>query len=306
MTALLESAVCPDDPIPNPSNSRQSSKELFIHPQIKTTRRVPHVRCVNLGLAFAGVGFEARGQRGSFPHPEQLPTSLLRSVRLIAVQPPISTIHCKCLYSLANAVLALPMFSSPNNSPTHSCPCALRSHGCHPRQRAGSAFLPSFRLAPFLSFTPSPGRSLVCTEPRRATNPFVIRTYGKCAPNPFRIRTSKTQDLKSFIIRTYKKTGGGGSNSEWGKPILAVALPSPPGPDRAPQVPLPRSRQSARITTVAAIAARRETSPLPAVSNAVRADIGFGIRRLPFPVASRSRQDRDRTRKKAWVHRSKM
>jgi hypothetical protein len=54
-------------------------------------------------------------------------------------------------------------------------------------------------------------------------------------------------------------------------------------------------------------ATRRETYPLPAVSKVVRADIGFGIRRLPRPVASRFQgQPRDRTRKKAWVHRSKV
>jgi len=38
---------------------------------------------------------------------------------------------------------------------------------------------------------------------------FRMRTYEKLACNPFGIRTSKTQDLKSFRIRTYKKRGGG-------------------------------------------------------------------------------------------------
>src|SRR5579885_1718095 len=37
-----------------------------------------------------------------------------------------------------------------------------------------------------------------------------IRTYEKRARNPFRIRTSKSLDLKSFRIRTYRKTPGGG------------------------------------------------------------------------------------------------
>ncbi len=36
-----------------------------------------------------------------------------------------------------------------------------------------------------------------------------IRTYEKRARNPFTICTSKTQDLKSFRIRTYKKTREG-------------------------------------------------------------------------------------------------
>jgi hypothetical protein len=128
----------------------------------------------------------------------------------IAVQPSISTIHCKCLYSLANPVLPFPMFCSPNNSPTPSCPCALRSHGCHPEQSEGSAFLLFIRLARLPSFGPSLGRSAAYPEHRRPTNPFIIRTYGKCASNSFRIRTYKTQDLKPFRIRTYKKTGVGG------------------------------------------------------------------------------------------------
>jgi hypothetical protein len=153
-----------------------------------------------------------RGQTGSFPHSEQLPSSLRRSVLPIAVQPSISIIHCKSIYSLANPVLPFPMFCSPNNFPTPSCPRALRSDGCHPEQTEGSAFLLFLRLAPLPSSTPNLGRSLVYPEPRRAANPFIIRTSGKCAPNPFRIRTYKTQDLKPFRIRTYKKTGVGGTH----------------------------------------------------------------------------------------------
>jgi hypothetical protein len=45
---------------------------------------------------------------------------------------------------------------------------------------------------------------------RRATKPFRIRTYEKCACNFFRIRTSKIQDLKSFRICTYEKRPGEG------------------------------------------------------------------------------------------------
>jgi hypothetical protein len=175
-------------------------------------------------------------------------------------------------------MLPFPMFSSPNTSPTSPCPRAFRSDRCHPEQREGSAFLLFLRLAPLPSFTPSLGRSLVYTEPRRATNPF--------------------------IIRTYKKNQGGGGRIPSETVILGCFFSNPKRSDHAPQVPLRHSRQSARITTVAAIAATRETSPPRSVSNVVRADIGFGIRRLPFPVASRSRQDRERTRKKAWVHRS--
>src|SRR5580704_12884175 len=45
--------------------------------------------------------------------------------------------------------------------------------------------------------------------PRFAPNSFTICTSVKPARNPFRIRTSKTQDLKSFRIRTYEKKGEG-------------------------------------------------------------------------------------------------
>lgn len=70
-----------------------------------------------------------------------------------------------------------------------------------------------------------------------------------------------------------------------------------------PLVPLRHRAQSARIRLVAFGSAARETSPLCPVSKLKRADIGFGGRRTPHPVASRF-PSRDRTRKKAWVHRS--
>jgi hypothetical protein len=51
---------------------------------------------------------------------------------------------------------------------------------------------------------PRPALSLLFTAKSRR-----IRTYEKRTRNPFRMNTSKTLDLKSFRIRTYKKTGGG-------------------------------------------------------------------------------------------------
>jgi hypothetical protein len=45
------------------------------------------------------------------------------------------------------------------------------------------------------------------------TNRFKIRTYTKRTRIPFGIRTSETQDLKSFRIRTYKKTEEGAPGS---------------------------------------------------------------------------------------------
>jgi hypothetical protein len=52
-------------------------------------------------------------------------------------------------------------------------------------------------------------------EPRRAPIPFRIRTYAKPTRNPFTMSTSKTQDLKSFRIRTYEKNPGGRGPLQW-------------------------------------------------------------------------------------------
>jgi hypothetical protein len=50
----------------------------------------------------------------------------------------------------------------------------------------------------------------------------------------------------------------------------------------------------------------RETSPLLLVSNVTRADLGTGNALASSRVATRSQQPGDRTRKKAWVHRSEV
>jgi hypothetical protein len=50
----------------------------------------------------------------------------------------------------------------------------------------------------------------VTSHQSRVTKSFTIRTSTKRARNSRRIRTSKTQDLKPFRIRTYRKTGEGG------------------------------------------------------------------------------------------------
>ena len=60
-----------------------------------------------------------------------------------------------------------------------------------------------------VSFTPRWFHPIL--EQALTTNRFRIRTYAKHTRIPFGIRTSKTQDLKSFRIRTYKKNRGGGS-----------------------------------------------------------------------------------------------
>ena len=56
----------------------------------------------------------------------------------------------------------------------------------------------------------------------------------------------------------------------------------------ASAVPLPPRSRGDTMAFAAPATSRRETYPLCPVSNRMRADIGFGIRRRPNPVARRS------------------
>jgi hypothetical protein len=81
-----------------------------------------------------------------------------RSMLLMSVQPPISTIPCKILYLVANPVLPFPMFSSPAASPTNRSlrPRPSHSHPCHPKHSEGFAFpRPTWPSLGPLLFTPS-------------------------------------------------------------------------------------------------------------------------------------------------------
>ncbi len=114
-----------------------------------------------------------------------------RSIPKMTVQPPISTIHCNSLYSLANLVLPSPMFS--------------------PSSRPLTALSPDFSYRSAFSPCAFSSGSPFKYSPPSLSNLFRIRTYEKLVRNPFRIRTYKTQDLKPFRMNTYKKTGGVGS-----------------------------------------------------------------------------------------------
>jgi hypothetical protein len=94
-----------------------------------------------------------------------LPLSPRRSTPQTTIQPRNSTIPCKILYLLANAVLPFPMFSSPSTSPANRSPRfrPLHSNGCHPEQSEGS---------PSVFF-------LAARHPPLATIPIRIRTYEK-------------------------------------------------------------------------------------------------------------------------------
>ena len=140
-----------------------------------------------------------------------------------AIQPPISTVPCKRLYSSANAMLALPMLTlkksqnrnegslkglRPRRHLSHPAPCRLCTGG------PLGAFLSVIPVAPLdHARTISRRKRLpllpITSHQSQISKSFGIRTSTKCVRNSFRIRTSKTEDLKSFRIRTYRKSGVG-------------------------------------------------------------------------------------------------
>jgi hypothetical protein len=104
------------------------------------------------------------------------------------------------------------------------------------------------------------------TNPRNP-NPLYALLHNSCTPRgwgaPYR---------SGSAIRGCRPSGSGSR-------VKGHAL-------KDPQVPLRRNPQSARITGVSAWCSPGNISA-PAVSKILRADIGFGIRRLPNPVARR-------------------
>ena len=85
---------------------------------------------------------------------------------------------------------------------------------------------------------PRPGRGALCVKTHLQPRPTVsvhlatkssrIRSSAKHTHNPFRMRSFKTQDLKSFRIRIYKKTGGGGQTRSAIAPSMRWKKNSPP------------------------------------------------------------------------------
>ena len=105
------------------------------------------------------------------------------------------------------------MLSSQSSRPLSSSPSFPSP--CAPSVSAFSP-LPSFRSAGIQTRIFLSSSALMTSLP---TNSFTIRIYEKLASNPCRIRASKTQHLKSFRIRTYKKTGRGVSKNKTFHPV---------------------------------------------------------------------------------------
>jgi hypothetical protein len=97
------------------------------------------------------------------------------------------------LQLVENATASSPGFATLTSRVTH------KSRVCHSyKKHAGVGHLHSVPAKVFFLFSRYP-----------FPIPFRIRTSRKWPNNSFGICTSKTQDLKSFRIRTYEKTGGG-------------------------------------------------------------------------------------------------
>jgi hypothetical protein len=133
--------------------------------------------------------------RGSTPLPPQ-PSRIERSVTASRFSSRFApSLFCKKSQKLnplfSNSSALFKKENSDNSFPTN--------HFCTLLQNTGSVPTPFFSVLPLLTIHDS-----------RFTNSFRIRTSEKHARKPCRMRTSKTRGLKSFRIRSYKKTGEGG------------------------------------------------------------------------------------------------
>ncbi len=135
-----------------------------------------------------------------FPRPAL--SCLCRRVALARLYAP-----CLCRgWALAQR-LSLPPLCHPECSEGSAFPASVPPPVRFARNRAPVRFAPSrtSHRSDLLLILPQ-----VTNHQSPITKSFTIRTSAKSAHNSRRIRTYKTQHLKSFRIRTYEKTGGGG------------------------------------------------------------------------------------------------
>jgi len=125
----------------------------------------------------------------------------LSTVNLFPLTPFPAT-HTSPLQIAENTTTLSPAFATLTNRVKHK---SFVCHSC--KKHPGVGYRPVSVLSRFFPALATHHSSL-------ATIPFRIRTSGKLTRNSRRIRTSKTQDLKPFRIRTYRKTGVGGGRSE--------------------------------------------------------------------------------------------
>ncbi len=200
-----------------------------------------------------------------------LPAPHLRSLPLIAVQPPFSTIHCKCLYSLANFVLHYFMLSSPNpqiSSSTHSTALSCTSSICF----TSSTSFTSSHFAQSLPTFSTPNKYGPHTNSRNSIsfmrllhtslytpgffstfNPITF--YDPC-PSPAQARLpppTPRRSPNSFRRNTYKKKRGGGSllfATPQHPPRLRVLLSLLLSHPSAAAPPAPKTPQPSLITSL--------------------------------------------------------
>ena len=150
-----------------------------------------------------------------------------------------------------------------------------------------SSFSPfNFEISTFSAFSRSPFPAALTSRlqiiENKTTLSPAVATLADCVMH------------KSFVCHSCKKTPGGGVSAV-GQPLLAGSLGFPTG--RGPRVAAawftrtvaPHGTKCQNHTCYW-LAAPRETYPLSRCLIERRADVGFGIRRLPNPVASRSQR----------------
>ncbi len=125
-----------------------------------------------------------------------LPASRHRSsIPPNTLQPPISAIPCKCLYSLANRVLPFPMFSPPSAPLTQ----------CSPLLRASSPVIVltfNFKPSTFNLLSLTPFFATLAASPQLIENPATL--------SPFAATLTDRVKPKSFACHSYKKHPGVG------------------------------------------------------------------------------------------------
>jgi hypothetical protein len=134
----------------------------------------------------------------SFPSPFNFKLS---TINLPSLSPFLATLRDRSQLTEKSATLS-PVPATLTRRVKYN-PFACHSYRKHP----GWGSHPSSQVFSFCNLTTRHSRLVYPEASRRTTISFRICTSPKRARNSRRIRTSKTQDLKPFRIRTYKKTG---------------------------------------------------------------------------------------------------
>jgi hypothetical protein len=133
------------------------------------------------------------------------------SIRLIAIQPSISTIPCKCLYSIANPMLPSPMFSATTLPKSYLIRCATifgsRSSFIPNSSLSRAQILPTFST---VSKHRPHRNARISTAFRRLHHSLCIPGGGglKRSKHTFAATLTSHQNPNPCVCNVYKKHGG--------------------------------------------------------------------------------------------------